>query len=584
VANITLITNSLASGELDPKVLGRVDLPAVQAGCSRMRGFIPMKNGGARRTPGTYFAGNTRTPVATNLKARMVTFQSAFGSYAAEFTDTSVRFWASDHAIAGTTLTTTILEAELFQMQVKVVNGEMWIVHASHPVQRITETSLETFTMGTAPTFTGSRTFASANNYPSVVATHRGSLVFGATNAEPSAYFLSRSPDAAAGVYRLTDFTLGANPDDAIIGYNSDGKNSRILWIEAHRRMLAGMTNSIWADGTGFPSAANFFMQLTNDAGAAFTQAVRLGNAIFYIGAPIPVLQMLLYSEESGGVVEVPISRFYESLLKPSIIEMTAMASPEPMIWLTRSDGSLVSCTVDTTTGSLSIGFAIHERSDGGLVESACAVRMNGVDELWMSVLRGTARCVEWMTLPTDDDLDFTELHYVDSGIRWTGAATNTVSGLTHLNGKTVHAIADGGSMPAVVVSGGVATYTKTFTKIHVGLPMDARFTPTRPEVQANATWQGKKKSIDKCTLRIHNSYGGKIAAGKDPADTDFQVIAMENRPEQPLGTPPAPVTDDIDITLGGYIDTDGQFTIRQDEPFPLTVLAVMTRIKLQEA
>lgn len=583
MANITLITNSLAAGELDPKVLGRVDLPAVQNGCSRMRGFIPLKNGGARRCPGSYFDGYTRTPVTTNLKARTVRFQSTFGAYAAEFTDTSVRFWASDFAIAGSTLTTTILEAELFEMQVKVINGQMWITHPSHPPQLIIESALETFSIST-PTFTGSRSFNTTNNYPAVVSCHRGSLVFGATNAEPNGYFLSRSPDASAGTYRLTDFTLGANPDDAIIGYNNDGLGSRILWIQAHRRMAAGLTNTVWGDATGFPTPASFYMQIVGYKGAAAIQAETLENAILYIGSPVPTLQMLLYSEEGGGMVEVPVSRFYETLLKPGIVELASTSSPEPMVWMVRSDGALVACSLDTATGSLSIGFSIIERSDAGLVESACWVRMNGLDVLWMSVKRGSARCIEHLIMPIDDDEDFTELHYVDSGIRWAGAATNTVSGLGHLEGKTVHAIADGGSMPVAVVSAGAVTYEKTFTKIHIGLPMDSRFTPTRPEVGANATWQGKKKSIDKCVLRVFNSYGGKVAAGKDPADSDFQVIPMTGRPEQLLGEAPGPVTDDIDVTLGGYIDTDGQLTVRQDEPFPMTVLAIMTRLKIQEA
>ena len=567
-------------------LLGRVDLPVVNAGCTTLKNAIPLKNGGVRRIPGTYYAGPGYASGTVN--GRLIRFPAKSGQYIVELTNLKARIWNAAHTVVqysavDLVLTTTITTAELFECQARVVNNELFIVHHSHPVQRIKETTPAPFTLD-VPTFTGSRTFGATGDYPSVVTAHRGSLVLGGSDNDPTGYAISRSPVAATGVFRTTDFTSGTNPDDAIIGFNTDGEGSRFTWIQAHRRVAAGMTKTVWADAGGLPTPANFYMQTVDYDGAATVQAAILKNAILYIGAPIPSLQMLIYSDEAGGMTDIDASRYFRHLLRPGIVQMAAMTSPEPGVWLVRTDGKIVAVCVDINGGALSVGAGLYEPADGGLVKSAEVLRGANGDELWMYVLRGSVYQVEWMVFPTDNDSDFTELHYIDSGIRWTGASTNTVSGLAHLNGKTVHAIADGASMPAAVVAAGVATYEKSFTKIHVGLPNESICTPTRPEVQANATWQGKKKNVEAAVLRISKSYGGKIASGANPTAGDYQTIAYAGGPYQEFGAAPSPVTEDIHLDVVGDVDTDGVVSVKQDEPFPMTLLAIITRIKIQEA
>lgn len=585
---INLPFNNFTSGEIDELLLGRFELPVVQAGLLRAKNAIPLKNGGVRRIPGTYFPGYAYSN--GTVPARDIPFSAKSGSYIVELTNLKARIWNSAHTVVQYSavdleLTTTITTAELFEVQAKVINNELWLVHHAHKPQKIAETSPQPFTLS-EPVFTGARTFSAAGDFPSVVAAYRGSILFGATDNEPATYFMSRAPVAATGSYRLTDFTLGANPDDAIVGFNTDGLGSRILWLQAHRRVAAGMTHTVWADATGFPSAANFYMHAIGFRGAAAIQAALLGNSIFYIGAPAPTLQMLVYSDEAGGFTDIEISRYSNHLLQSGIQEMAVMNTPEggQAIVMPRADGGVAFYLVDATTGSITVGGCKYEAADGGLVQSAAPMRTATGDELWMVVKRGTKYCQEWLKFPTDRDADFTELHYVDSGIRWTGVATNTVSGLSHLEGKTVHAIADGSSMPAKVVTGGAVTYDKTFTKIHIGLPNESLVTPARPELQANLTWQGKKKKVNGLVLRIFNSYGGKVAAGRNPQPGDYQVIPYTGGPFQPFGQAPQPVTTDVVLDVHGDIDLDGVVTIKQDEPFPMTILAVVTDVQPEES
>jgi hypothetical protein len=510
------------------------------------------------------------------------------GFYMVELSNLKARIWQPDHTVvqytsADLVLTTTIATAELFECQARVVNDELFIVHKNHKPQRIKASTPAPFAID-EPTFTGDRTFSTTNNFPSTVAAFRGSLVLGATIAEPTGYFISKAPTLSTGAFNTTVFALGsATASDAIIGYNTDGFGSKINWIQGHRRLVAGMTNTVYADSGALPTPTNFYMQVVSYRGASQVQAAILENGMFYVGSPIPTLQMLVYSLDAGGMTDIEASRFNRHLLKAGVTQLAAMASPETLLWALRPDGKAAVFAVDSGSQSVTIGGALYELPSA-TIESIGVSRTATGDELWLWVNRSGVRCCETLKFPTDNDLDFTELHYVDAGIRWAGSPATSVSGLTHLNGKTVHAIGDGASMPAVVVSGGVATYTKSFSKIHVGLPNESISTPTRPEVQANATWQGKKKNVERVTLRISNSYGGKVAAGADPEDLDFQTIPYTGGPFQEFGAEPAPITTDVHLDVGGNVDEDGVVTVKQDEPFPMTLLALITRIKIVEA
>ncbi len=577
---ITLLRNNFSAGEISPKQMGRVDTPAYQTGCQEMENAIPMKGGGFRRRPGTYWRGYAYGSGAN--KARMIPFVATEGIYVVELTALKARIWdTSTHELveySGSTLelTTTITADELFEVQHKTINGELYLVHRDHPVQKIYESSPAPFAI-IPPTFTGDRTFAAAGKYPGVIASYRGSLVLAATDDEPDGYFMSRAPDLSAGTYRLTDFSLSAAAaDDAIIGYANDGLSSAIKWIAIQRRLAIGEDFSTWQDSGDLPTPADFYVTATGYKGSAAVQAVTMGNSIYYISKGSPQLHMLIYDNDAGGLADIELTRDHEHILKPGVVELSSMPEHD-LLWITRSDGELVTVLVDTSSGSLQVGCSRQVLADDGQVISACVVRTDDGDELWICTYRNSLYCVETLTLEEDDD--FEELHYLDAGIRWEGASTNTVSGLDHLDGKTVHAIANGGSMPAAVVASGAVTYDKSFTLIHVGLPFTTSVRPTKPELQINSTWQGLKKVIEKAMLRVYQSYGGK--AGQD--DDTLRTIPMIGMDGQEMGDAPAPFTGDLEVPIGGTIDTDGAPLLVQDEPFPFTVLAITTRVKILE-
>lgn len=578
MARITILQNTFGSGEISPKTEGLVNHPVYQNGCRFMENLIPRRIGGFRRMPGSYHIGFS---YADTAKARLIRYKGKQGLYACELTDTRIRFWKLDHTLVEDggspfVLTSPYSESELFQIQFKCIKGKLWLVHGNH-APRYVEESGYLFDLIT-PTFTGARTFDSTDNYPSIIDYIKGRLLLGATNAEPNLQALSRSPIAATGEDRFTDFTIGTNPDDAIILLESE---ERFHWTIAQKTVLAGGVKNTWMSDGSIPTPATFDLNEVGYVGTAPIQPAKLGTAVFYIGAPEPTLHMMLFSAESGGYVDVDLSKYHDHILKPGVVEMTAMLSPEPILWIVRSDGQLVSCTVEVSGSQLSYGLVRQKPADGGLVESAAVMETGTGNELWESVKRGTKRSIEYSVVPADDD-DFEEIHYVDSGLRFEyGTPTNTITGLDHLEGKEVDAIGDGSSMPRKTVSGGQVVYEKTVTKIHIGLPNQSKLITPRPEIPLNYTWQGKQKKVDQVIARIHRTIGGKIGPDEDHLQP-IKYLRM-GAGAQKYGEPPVPFTGDKTVDFTGTIEPDGSVVIVQDEPFPLTVLALITTIEIVE-
>jgi len=150
----------------------------------------------------------------------------------------------------------------------------------------------------------------------------------------------------------------------------------------------------------------------------------------------------------------------------------------------------------------------------------------------------------------------------------------DSISGMGHLEGKTISILADGNVEAQKVVSSGAITISNPASKIHLGLPIQSDIQTLNLEL-GPPTQQGKKKSIAAVTLRVEESRGGKIGYDKDHL-TEFKQRAYE-----PYGTATSLKTGDIKVTLPATWKTDGSIFYRQEDPLPMTLLAVIPEVSL---
>ena len=148
------------------------------------------------------------------------------------------------------------------------------------------------------------------------------------------------------------------------------------------------------------------------------------------------------------------------------------------------------------------------------------------------------------------------------------------ISGLGHLEGKVVAILADGNVEAQKTVASGAVTISNPATKIHIGLPIQADLETLNLEL-GQPTTQGKTKSISAVTLRVESSRGGKVGTDADNL-TEFKQRAYET-----YGTPTALKTGDIRVTMPSKWSSSGSLFYRQDDPLPMTLLAVIPEVSV---
>ena len=140
---VTPILTNFTSGEISPLLDGRVDISRYYNGVKTLENFIPLPTGGAKRRPGTYYVGTTKT----NQQARLVAFQfSVTQAYVLEFTNLLMRVY-KDNGIVAVEVVTPYLEADLFDLQFAQDADTMFVTHPSYKPREITRTAHDAWTI-----------------------------------------------------------------------------------------------------------------------------------------------------------------------------------------------------------------------------------------------------------------------------------------------------------------------------------------------------------------------------------------------------------------------------------------------------
>jgi hypothetical protein len=151
--------------------------------------------------------------------------------------------------------------------------------------------------------------------------------------------------------------------------------------------------------------------------------------------------------------------------------------------------------------------------------------------------------------------------------------ARDTVSGLSHLEGKTVSILADGAVMPQVVVTGGVAILERASVVVHVGLPYESDLQTLPVSLNIDAFAQGRVKNVNQSWIRVFQSSG--IFVGPDAN----KLTEAKQRTTEPYGSPPALKSDEVSVAMTPTWAQSGQIYIRQSDPLPLTIVGITTEI-----
>jgi len=203
-------------------------------------------------------------------------------------------------------------------------------------------------------------------------------------------------------------------------------------------------------------------------------------------------------------------------------------------------------------------------------------------DELWVISQRwvnGTVR--RFVECFSDFDFDETapqDFKFLDSHLSYSGVAVSSLSGLDHLEGETVSILADGATHATKVVTSGAIALTRSATKVVVGLPYASVLQTMRIEAgagQFEGTAQAKIKRISKVTLRLFETVGAKVGPSLDNLET-VPFRTTSGAMDLPVSTF---LAGDKEVEFADDYNTDGFIFVKQDQPLPLTVLALYPTI-----
>ena len=173
-------------------------------------------------------------------------------------------------------------------------------------------------------------------------------------------------------------------------------------------------------------------------------------------------------------------------------------------------------------------------------------------------------------------------VEYLDSTLNQDSALSGTVTGsstkvtsLDHLEGQTVQILIDDAVYPKQIVSSGAVTVDlpSTFASktIEIGLGYVSTLKTLKVEAGSStgSTAQGRKKRYNEVIVRLYKTVGATVNGDQIP----FRSSADE------MGQPIPAFTGDKRVTNLGW-DRNGQITVKQTQPLPMTILAMTGTIR----
>lgn len=421
----------------------------------------------------------------------------------------------------------------------------------------------------------GSRNpFSGAGTYPSTVEFYEQRLYYGATDNAPQTVWGS-----VINSYNNFNVSRPARDDEAVTFTIAASQVNEIRHIVPLGDMMLLTSDAEWrvsGGGNGeaiTPSA--ILLKPQGYRGAARVRPIVIGNTILYIQDKGSIVRDLGYKLEVDGFTGDDLSVLSNHLFDGYQITDWAYAQvPHSIVWCVRSDGALLGLTYMREHEV----WAWHRHDTDGTFESVCTISEGTEDVLYAVVNRTVEgvprRFVErlrernWQTAQ--------DAFCVDSGLSYSGPATTVVTGLDHLEGKTVSILAGGDVLPQQVVTGGAVTLPRAYTKVHVGLPYLCDIEPLDLDLgmTGQGTVQARKKSVPRVTLRVWRSR--EFMAGPS-ADRLLKTRMRQEHYDEAI----ALYTGDQEQVLQPAWNSHGRVLIRQADPVPLTILAIMPEVEI---
>lgn len=391
--------------------------------------------------------------------------------------------------------------------------------------------------------------FSEAHGWPACIAVHQERLVIGGSRDLPDRLWFSRTGHPL-------NFDLGEGlPDEAISFRLAAEERHEIRSIHAGRQLQLFTSRGEWIVRGSPVTPESVEVELQTRVGSWTGRRltpVNVDGATLFVGTSGRELREFLFTDTEQAYQAADIALLSRHLLD----NPAGLAFDRRRRWLlvVRADGALATVSIDRNSNV--VAWSLLESS--GVVRAAT---LHAGEPHFLVELGGQ------VLLERFDETVMSD-HTVE---RQATSARTSWSGLMHLNGHAVVAVAKDGRIMRGTVSGGTLTLPQEATHVLIGTPF--------------------AHEVEPLPLTIPSRSGPSLDQPYRPVRVIFHLLET--------GALQADVGSGL-RRLELYMDTVGRFSgdasiralgwrrgrrqppwrVRQDEPLPCTILAVTTEIK----
>jgi hypothetical protein len=406
--------------------------------------------------------------------------------------------------------------------------------------------------------------------------------------------------------------------DMAIIATIGAERNDRIRWFSCLGPLIVGTASgesSIQELSLSNPfSSSNIQVTPQSGYGSRKIQPHRIQEAIIYVQRGGRRLRECMFDWSTQGYRSNDLAALSQETVVGSraitgqsgIIAMAYQKEPDQILWCVRGDGQLLGFTYAKEHNV----FAWHRHKIGGIYAGTTGATLdygivrsvacipaadNSTEDVYLTVTRTVAgqptTYVEVMGSHTSwasnnvfyyhDIPDATEAFYLDAYIRGVVESSGFL-GCPQLTGNSVAGVVAGMYVPPQTITA-QGTFQPPAGNVGknmvVGCPYNATLQTMRVDAgAADGTSQGKLSKIQSVTVRLKSSLN--LLYGPDVNTLTREEFRKQN---SQFDNPVALFTGDRVLTWQGDWEEGSRITIRQDQPFPSNIIALMPRMHVED-
>lgn len=349
---------------------------------------------------------------------------------------------------------------------------------------------------------------ATENGYPTAVALYEGRLWWGGR---------TRVWGSVSDAYTSFDDSIEGNskPIARTIGF---GPVDNVLWLLPLSRLIMGIASdelAIRSSSFGeILTDDNANIKTGSNQGVAAVDPLYVNQRGYFVQRSLTKIYELLYSLNDDSHQSDDLTLLNPSICSPGIKRIAVTVQPEIRIYVVLDDGTARVYLMDR---SEDVAAWSRIETDGD-IKDVIVLPATTEDRVYFVVQRDSGYLLEKLALFSEAEGGNISKHW-DSFVQYSSPGT-TLTGLSHLEGKTVHVWADGQYRESATVSGGSITVSDSWADVVVGLRHTADYTTSALRYKDESTLTYLKRVVN-VGFVIRNYWPGSIQVGPDSNTLD---------------------------------------------------------------